>query len=37
VGQPADLAIVDRDPLGPDLRTMPVAATLLAGRYTHHA
>lgn len=37
VGQPADLAIVDRDPLGPDLRTMPVAATLLAGRYTHKA
>lgn len=35
VGQPADLAIVDRDPLVPDLRTMPVAATLLAGRYTH--
>lgn len=39
-GQPADLAVLDRDPLasGPDdLRTMPVAATLLAGRFTHDA
>jgi predicted amidohydrolase YtcJ len=37
-GEPADLAVLDRDPLtaGPDdLRTMPVAATLLAGRFTH--
>lgn len=39
-GQRADLAVLDRDPLaaGPDgLRTMPVAATLLAGRFTHDA
>jgi predicted amidohydrolase YtcJ len=37
-GEPADLAVLDRDPLaaGPDeLRTMPVTATLLAGRFTH--
>ena len=37
-GQPADLAVLDRDPLSAapdDLRTMPVAATLLAGRFTH--
>ncbi|MFP3465147.1 amidohydrolase [Leifsonia sp. SIMBA_070] len=37
-GEPADLAILDRDPLAAtpdDLRTMPVAATLLAGRFTH--
>lgn len=37
-GQPADLAVLDHDPLTstPDtLRTMPVAATLLAGRFTH--
>jgi predicted amidohydrolase YtcJ len=38
VGQRADLALVDEDPLTSDnLRTMPVAATLLAGRFTHHA
>ncbi|WP_285117054.1 amidohydrolase family protein [Leifsonia sp. fls2-241-R2A-40a] len=40
VGQPADLAVLDRDPRAsePDaLRTMPVAATLLAGRFTHDA
>ncbi|MDR6970337.1 amidohydrolase family protein [Leifsonia shinshuensis] len=39
-GQPADLAVLDRDPLAasPDeLRTMPVATTLLAGRVTHDA
>ncbi len=39
-GQPADVAVLDRDPLAasPDeLRTMPVAATLLAGRFTHDA
>ncbi|WP_426623856.1 amidohydrolase [Leifsonia sp. McL0607] len=45
-GEPADLAIVERDPYAsacddlaaPDaLRTMPVAATLLAGRFTHNA
>jgi predicted amidohydrolase YtcJ len=38
VGQPADLVLVDVDPttVSPDaLRTMPVAATLLAGRFTH--
>lgn len=38
VGQPADLAVVDADPLttrGDALRGMPVAATLLAGRWTH--
>lgn len=37
-GRPADLAVLDRDPLASsadDLRTMPVAATLLAGRFTH--
>jgi predicted amidohydrolase YtcJ len=35
VGQPADLAIVEADPADPDaLRTMPVAATLLGGRFT---
>ncbi|MDQ0892552.1 amidohydrolase [Agromyces ramosus] len=39
-GAPADLAIVELDPLAAsadDLRTMPVAATLLAGRFTHDA
>ncbi|KQR54817.1 amidohydrolase [Leifsonia sp. Leaf336] len=38
VGEPADLAIIERDPFAatPDeLRAMPVAATLLAGRFTH--
>lgn len=38
VGEPADLAVVDRDPLASsaaELRTMPVAATMLAGRFTH--
>jgi predicted amidohydrolase YtcJ len=37
-GDPADLVVVDRDPLAADagaLRSMPVAATLLAGRFTH--
>ncbi len=37
VGQPADLVIVDRDPYDSDrdaLRAMPVAATLLGGRFT---
>lgn len=35
----ADLVVVDADPLAPgvDLRAMPVAATLLAGRFTHRA
>lgn len=40
VGQPADLAITEIDPLtatGDQLRTMPVAATLLGGRFTHNA
>ncbi|WP_159500530.1 amidohydrolase [Microbacterium sp. 18062] len=38
VGSPADLVVTDADPhaLGRDaLRGMPVAATLLAGRFTH--
>lgn len=42
VGAPADLVVLDADPLvvGPDaatLREMPVAGTLLAGRWTHRA
>ncbi len=38
-GQPADLAVLDADPLaaGTGLRDLPVAATLLAGRFTHRA
>ncbi len=39
-GEPADLAIVDEDPSRLDadaLRAIPVAATLLAGRFTHDA
>ena len=39
VGQPADLVVTDADPyaIDPDaLRTMPVAATLLGGRFTHN-
>jgi predicted amidohydrolase YtcJ len=38
VGLPADLAVVERDPYAAsvdDLRTMPVAVTLVAGRITH--
>ncbi len=38
VGEVADLAIVELDPLActlGDLRRMPVAATLLGGRFTH--
>ncbi|MEU9410727.1 amidohydrolase [Streptomyces sp. NPDC048281] len=38
VGDPADLVVVDVDPLtaGPDaLRAMPVHATMTAGRWTH--
>jgi predicted amidohydrolase YtcJ len=38
VGMPADLAVVERDPLAgspDDLRGMPVSATFLAGRATH--
>lgn len=37
-GEPADIALCGLDPLvaaGPDLRGMPVVATLLAGRLTH--
>ncbi|WP_238385168.1 amidohydrolase [Nesterenkonia muleiensis] len=37
VGDPADLVLVDRDPYtcsGDQLRSMPVAATLLGGRFT---
>lgn len=40
VGEVADLVVVERDPFTstPDeLRSMPVAATLLAGRFTHRA
>lgn len=40
VGQPADLVVVERDPFASDrdaLRAMPVAATLLGGRFTHRA
>jgi predicted amidohydrolase YtcJ len=40
VGQPADLVISDVDPLGADaerLRSMPVSATLLGGRFTWRA
>jgi len=40
VGQPADLVITELNPLtatGDELRAMPVAATLLAGRFTHRA
>lgn len=38
-GQVADLVVLDADPLGdPEvLRAMPVAATMLAGRWTHLA
>ncbi|GAA1505754.1 amidohydrolase [Agromyces terreus] len=38
--QIADLAVVERDPFAAsvdDLRAMPVAATILAGRFTHDA
>lgn len=38
VGQPADLVLLDADPLtarGGALRRMPVAGTLVAGRWTH--
>ncbi|WP_372419897.1 amidohydrolase [Actinotalea solisilvae] len=40
VGEVADLAVLDADPLatrGDALRAMPVAGTLLAGRWTHRA
>jgi hypothetical protein len=38
VGQPADLVVVDRDPqtaTTDELRTMPVHATMLGGRFTY--
>ncbi|MGJ4843449.1 amidohydrolase [Leifsonia sp. Le1] len=38
VGEPADIAVLDADPFtcrSADLRGMPVAATLLGGRFTH--
>jgi predicted amidohydrolase YtcJ len=35
VGQPADLVVIDSAPTPGNLRTMPVYATLLAGRFTH--
>lgn len=40
VGAPADIVVTDADPFGLDrdaLRAMPVAATLLGGRFTHRA
>lgn len=40
VGQPADIVVTGRDPYACDrdeLRGMPVAATLLGGRFTHRA
>lgn len=40
VGRPADLVVLDADPLTADgeaLRAMPVAGTLLAGEWTHRA
>lgn len=36
VGQPADLVVLDADPAAGALRSMPVAATLLGGRFTHN-
>ncbi|WP_223690345.1 amidohydrolase [Leifsonia poae] len=38
VGEPADLVVVERDPVAcslAELRTMSVAATLVGGRFTH--
>jgi predicted amidohydrolase YtcJ len=40
VGEPADIAILDYDPLMSsvdELRTMPVMLTMVAGRVTHSA
>jgi predicted amidohydrolase YtcJ len=40
VGDPADVAVLDGDPLGvseAEFAAMPVAATLVAGRFTHRA
>ncbi|WP_426593275.1 amidohydrolase [Cellulomonas sp. McL0617] len=35
VGAPADLVVLDADPLTAPLRGLPVAGTLVAGRWTH--
>ena len=37
VGAPADLVVLDADPLTAPLRGMPVAGTLVAGEWTHRA
>lgn len=37
VGAPADLVVLDADPLTAQLRGMPVAGTLVAGGWTHRA
>lgn len=40
VGDPADIVVLDADPLGVsdvEFASMPVAATLLAGRFTHRS
>ncbi len=37
VGAPADLVILDADPLAAPLRGMPVAGTLVAGGWSHRA
>ena len=37
VGAPADLVVLDADPLTAPLRGMPVAGTLVAGDWTHRA
>jgi predicted amidohydrolase YtcJ len=37
VGQPADLVVIDAALTPQNLRDMPVYATLLGGRFTHHA
>ncbi len=37
VGAPGDVVAVERDPLGEDLRGMPVGLTMLGGRATHNS
>lgn len=37
VGAPADLVVLDADPMTAPLRDMPVAGTLVAGAWTHRA
>jgi predicted amidohydrolase YtcJ len=37
VGAPADLVVLDADPLTAPLRGMPVAGTMVAGEWTHRA